>query len=60
MKTNKRLATSTFYKNVVKQFVAVTMVVKIAIWIVELHDLYDPTSPKHLESHKDHKNCRIV
>ena len=44
MKTNKRLATSTFYKNVVKQFVAVTMVVKIAIWIVELHDF---TIPPH-------------
>ena len=21
---------------------------------------YNPTSPKHLESHKDHKNCRIA
>ena len=21
---------------------------------------YDPTSPKHLESHKDRKNCRIA
>ena len=44
MKTNKRLATSTFYKNVVKQFVAVTTVVKIAIWIVESHDF---TIPPH-------------
>ena len=31
MKTNKKLATSTIYKNIVKQFVTVVLLIKIKI-----------------------------